>query len=88
MLVTLQAAFVPASESACDTSYFTSRYSWNHSDDHVNAASEFEDTSDDGTASNSSGCLSDKQDELVLFAERKLVYFVNIVFSNILLPKY
>lgn len=58
-----KAAFVPASESADDTSYFTSRYSWNHSDDHVNAASEFEDTSDDCSASGSSGCLSDKQDE-------------------------
>ncbi|XP_021747282.1 probable serine/threonine protein kinase IREH1 [Chenopodium quinoa] len=59
-----KAAFVPASESADDTSYFTSRYSWNHSDDHVNAASEFEDSSDDGSASGSSGYLSDKQDEL------------------------
>lgn len=65
MFIVPQAAFVPASESAYDTSYFTSRYSWNHSDDHVNATSEFEDTSDDDTASGSSGCLSDKQDELV-----------------------
>ena len=63
--VILQAAFVPSSDGAYDTSYFTSRYSWNHSDDHVNAACEFEDNSDDGTASGSSGYLSDKQEELV-----------------------
>jgi len=60
-----QAAFVPASESAYDTSYFTSRFSWNHSDDPATGASEFEDTSDDGTASGSSGRLSGKQDESV-----------------------
>lgn len=80
MLLISQAAFVPASESADDTSYFTSRYSWNHSDDHVNAASEFEDTSDDGTASGSSGCLSDKQDELVMFVVLELVYLVVVIF--------
>ncbi|KAK9278822.1 hypothetical protein L1049_028401 [Liquidambar formosana] len=59
-----KAAFVPASESALDTSYFTSRYSWNTSDDQAYAASEFEDSSDNGSISGSSGCLSDRQDEL------------------------
>lgn len=82
-----KAAFVPASDSAYDTSYFTSRFSWNHSDGHVNAASEFEDTSDDGTASGSSGRLSDKQDELGDEFDGGLAEFesasaVNYSFSN------
>uniref|UniRef100_A0A5B7AF07 non-specific serine/threonine protein kinase n=1 Tax=Davidia involucrata TaxID=16924 RepID=A0A5B7AF07_DAVIN len=59
-----KAAFVPASESALDTSYFTSRYSWNPSDEHVYAASEFEDSSDNGSISGSSSCLSNHHDEL------------------------
>ncbi|KAL8153554.1 hypothetical protein V2J09_011314, partial [Rumex salicifolius] len=59
-----KAAFIPASESADDTSYFTSRYSWNQSDDHISAASEFEDSSDDGTATGSSSGLSNRQEEL------------------------
>ncbi|KAJ8445055.1 hypothetical protein Cgig2_022575 [Carnegiea gigantea] len=82
-----EAAFVPASDSAYDTSYFTSRFSWNHSDGHVNAASEFEDTSDDGTASGSSGRLSDKQEELGDEFDGGLAEFesasaVNYSFSN------
>nr|DAD35746.1 TPA_asm: hypothetical protein HUJ06_006386 [Nelumbo nucifera] len=60
-----KAAFVPASESALDTSYFTSRYSWNPSDGCVYAASEFEDSSDCGSISGSSSCLSNGQDEQV-----------------------
>lgn len=60
-----QAAFVPASESALDTSYFTSRLSWNPSDEHVYSASEYEGSSDDGSVSGSSICLDNRQDELV-----------------------
>lgn len=63
-----QAAFVPSSESALDTSYFTSRFSWNPSDEHVYAASEFdlfEDSSDNGSMSGSSSCISNRHDELV-----------------------
>ncbi|KAJ4973870.1 hypothetical protein NE237_007044 [Protea cynaroides] len=59
-----KAAFVPASESALDTSYFTSRYSWNTSEDRVNAPSEFGDSSDSGSMSGSSSCPSDHPDEL------------------------
>ncbi|XP_057537927.1 probable serine/threonine protein kinase IREH1 [Amaranthus tricolor] len=81
-----KAAFVPSSDGAYDTSYFTSRYSWNHSDDHVNAACEFEDNSDDGTASGSSGYLSDKQEELgdecSGLAEFESGFDVNYSFSN------
>lgn len=58
-----QAAFVPSSESALDTSYFTSRYSWNPSDNQVMASEE--DSSDGDSMSGSSSCLSNRQDELV-----------------------
>lgn len=60
-----QAAFVPSSESVLDTSYFTSRFSWNPSDEHVYAASEYDD-SESGSTSGSSSCLSNRHDELVL----------------------
>ncbi|KAL6517922.1 putative serine/threonine protein kinase ireh1 [Orobanche minor] len=59
-----KAAFVPASEGATDTSYFTSRYSWNPSDEHVYAGSVFEDSSDNGSMSGCSSCLSDKHEEV------------------------
>ncbi|KAH0664586.1 hypothetical protein KY290_030494 [Solanum tuberosum] len=59
-----KAAFVPASEGALDTSYFTSRFSWNPSDEHVYAGSEYEGSSDDGSVSGSSSCLDYRQDEL------------------------
>lgn len=62
----MQAAFVPASESALDTSYFTSRYSWNTSDGLVYPESDAEDSSDADSLSGSSGCVSNRQDELVL----------------------
>lgn len=58
-----KAAFVPTSESALDTSYFTSRYSWNPSDDNAYPASDLEDSSDD-SLSGSSSCLSHRQDEV------------------------
>ncbi|XP_043704002.1 probable serine/threonine protein kinase IREH1 isoform X2 [Telopea speciosissima] len=58
-----KAAFVPASESALDTSYFTSRYSWNTSEDRADAPSEFDDSSDSGSLSGSSSCQSNRQDE-------------------------
>ncbi|XP_023898556.2 probable serine/threonine protein kinase IREH1 isoform X1 [Quercus suber] len=59
-----KAAFVPTSESALDTSYFTSRYSWNTSDDHAYPASDLEDSSDADSLSGSSSCLSHRQDEV------------------------
>ncbi|KAL9324420.1 hypothetical protein ACSQ67_009277 [Phaseolus vulgaris] len=59
-----KAAFVPASESALDTSYFTSRYSWNTSDGLVYPASDVEDSSDADSLSGSSSCLSNRQDEV------------------------
>ena len=65
MLRILQAAFVPSSDNALDTSYFTSRYSWNPSDEFVNEASEYEDSSDNGSMSGSSSCVSNHHEELV-----------------------
>ncbi|XP_047332435.1 probable serine/threonine protein kinase IREH1 [Impatiens glandulifera] len=60
-----QAAFIPASESALDTSYFTSRYTWNPSEEHVYHTSELEyDDSENGSTTGSSSCLSNRQDEL------------------------
>lgn len=56
---------MPASENALDTSYFTSRFSWNPSDERVYAASEFEDSTDSGSVSGSSSCLSNRHEELV-----------------------
>ncbi|XP_073137729.1 probable serine/threonine protein kinase IREH1 [Henckelia pumila] len=58
-----KAAFVPSSDGATDTSYFTSRYSWNPSDEHVYAHSEFEDSTDNGSISGSSSCLSNRHEE-------------------------
>ncbi|XP_062214799.1 probable serine/threonine protein kinase IREH1 [Phragmites australis] len=59
-----KAAFVPSSDSAFDTSYFTSRYSWNTSDENLYEAYEFEDSSDNGSLSGSSSCVSNRQDDM------------------------
>ncbi|KAM3294523.1 hypothetical protein ACQJBY_031433 [Aegilops geniculata] len=59
-----KAAFVPSSDSACDTSYFTSRYSWNPSDENIYEAYEFEDSSENGSLSGSSSCVSNHQDDM------------------------
>ncbi|KAL8110207.1 hypothetical protein AgCh_026062 [Apium graveolens] len=62
-----KAAFVPASESPMDTSYFTSRFTWNPSDEHVHAGSEFEDSSDSGSISGSSSCHSNRHGDVVQY---------------------
>lgn len=86
-----KAAFVPASESALDTSYFTSRYSWNLSDGQVYAASEYEDSSDNDSLSGSSSCMSPSHrggqdemgdDECGGLAEFESGSSVNYSFSN------
>ncbi|CAH8388697.1 unnamed protein product [Eruca vesicaria subsp. sativa] len=58
-----KAAFVPDSESAIDTSYFRSRYSWNTSDEQFFPSGEVEDYSDADTLSGSSGCSSNGHEE-------------------------
>ncbi|MBA0830477.1 hypothetical protein Goarm_015009 [Gossypium armourianum] len=81
-----KAAFVPSSESALDTSYFTSRYSWNPSDDHVYPGSEPDDSSDADSLSGSSGYLSNHQDEVGDecggLTEFESISSVNYSFSN------
>ncbi|XP_047339412.1 probable serine/threonine protein kinase IREH1 isoform X2 [Impatiens glandulifera] len=59
-----KAAFIPDSGNDLDTSYFTSRYTWNPSDEQV-YANEFEDDSENGSTSCSSSCLSNRHDEMV-----------------------
>ncbi|KAM1638237.1 hypothetical protein FF1_015956 [Malus domestica] len=59
-----KAAFVPTSESALDTSYFTSRFSWNPSDQHVYPPSDMDDSSDSDSLSGSSSCLSNRHEEV------------------------
>lgn len=61
----IQATFIPSFVSALDTSYFTSRYRWNTSQEHGYVASETEDSSDNGSISGGSSCLSNRHDEIV-----------------------
>ncbi|CAN8270243.1 unnamed protein product [Cochlearia groenlandica] len=58
-----KAAFVPESDSATDTSYFRSRYSWNTSDEQFFPTGEVEDYSDADSLSGSSGSLSNHHEE-------------------------
>ncbi|KAM5570371.1 putative serine/threonine protein kinase IREH1 [Rosa sericea] len=80
-----KAAFVPSSDSAMDTSYFTSRYSWNPSDEHVYPASDLDDSSDADSLSGSSS-LSNRHDEVVDecggLAEFESGSSINYSFSN------
>ncbi|XP_076904664.1 putative serine/threonine protein kinase IREH1 [Bidens hawaiensis] len=80
-----KAAFVPASESALDTSYFTSRYTWNTSEEHGYLASETEDSSDGDSMSGSSS-PTNRHDEVVDEyggpAEHGSPSSVNYSFSN------
>ncbi|RRT47783.1 hypothetical protein B296_00044115 [Ensete ventricosum] len=76
LLPILQAAFVPSSDNAFDTSYFTSRFSWNPSDEQIYEASEFEDSSDNGSISGNSSCLSNPHDELVCECDCCFIFFL------------
>ncbi|KAI3965471.1 hypothetical protein MKW92_042780 [Papaver armeniacum] len=59
-----KAAFIPAADSAYDTSYFTSRYIWSNADEHLSvAASDFDDMTETCSASCSSSSYSNQQDE-------------------------
>ncbi|XP_010487683.1 PREDICTED: probable serine/threonine protein kinase IREH1 [Camelina sativa] len=58
-----KAAFVPASESAIDTSYFRSRYSWNTSDEQFFPSGEVQDYSDADSLTNSSGSSNNHHEE-------------------------
>lgn len=75
-----QAAFVPASDSAFDTSYFTSRYSWTPSDGHFFASSQYED-SDDSDCMSDSSWISNRPDEVVSNMQ-VLVFFFHLYIYN------
>lgn len=84
LLLFSQAAFVPASDSALDTSYFTSRYSWTLSDGGVYPSNQFEDSGDSDSMSDSSG-ISNHPDEVVSNIE---VLSFHIVFVSMQLTYY
>ncbi|KAH9299631.1 hypothetical protein KI387_031313, partial [Taxus chinensis] len=54
----------PTADGALDTSYFTSRYTWNPSEGDVYSANDFEDMSDCGSSSGSSSSLINGPDEV------------------------
>ncbi|OVA19533.1 Protein kinase domain [Macleaya cordata] len=59
-----KAAFIPAAEGAYDTSYFTSRYIWSTTDEHLSvAASDFDDMTETCSVSCSSSSFSNQHDE-------------------------
>ena len=68
----MQAAFVPTSESPLDTSYFTSRISWNTLDEYVYPPSELDDSTDADSLSGSNSGMSTGHDEVV-FLNRSLL---------------
>ncbi|KAF6144794.1 hypothetical protein GIB67_016868 [Kingdonia uniflora] len=59
-----KAAFIPTAEGAYDTSYFTSRYLWNETDENFSAAAagDFDDTTDT-SISGSGSSYSNRHDE-------------------------
>ncbi|GMN46044.1 hypothetical protein TIFTF001_015229 [Ficus carica] len=59
-----KAAFVPTSESPLDTSYFTSRISWNTLDEYVYPPSELDDSTDADSLSGSNSGMSTGHDEV------------------------
>lgn len=56
--------FIPTTEAAHDTSYFTSRYVWNPEDENVHGGSDFDVFTDSYSGSSSS--FSNLQDEEVI----------------------
>ncbi|ONK65314.1 uncharacterized protein A4U43_C07F35850 [Asparagus officinalis] len=81
-----KAAFIPSSDSALDTSYFASRFPWNPSDEFINEASEYEDSSDNDSMSGGSSYVSNNHEEVGdgygSLAEFESDSSVNYSFSN------
>lgn len=79
-----KAAFVPTSDGALDTSYFTSRYMWNSSEGNVYSANNFEDISDCDSSSGSSSSFINGPDEVIDEGLAKIdnTPSVNYSFSN------
>lgn len=59
----MQAAFIPSPDSAHDTSYFASRYTWNSNDGRFETDPHFVDESDDESTSSGSTSDSDARPE-------------------------
>lgn len=79
-----KAAFVPTSDGALDTSYFTSRYMWNSSEGNAYSANNFEDISDCDSSSGSSSSFINGPDEMIDEGMAKFdnTPSVNYSFSN------
>jgi len=79
-----KAAFVPTSDGALDTSYFTSRYMWNSSEGNAYSANNFEDISDCDSSSGSSSSFINGPDEVIDEGMAKFdnTPSVNYSFSN------
>ncbi|GAB4858743.1 hypothetical protein Ancab_010217 [Ancistrocladus abbreviatus] len=58
-----KAMFIPSADSAYDTSYFMSRYIWNPDDEHVAGSSDFDEMTEAGSDSCTSGSFSNAADE-------------------------
>ena len=59
----MQAAFIPSPDSAHDTSYFASRYTWNSNDGRFETDPNFVDESDNESTSSGSTSDSDARPE-------------------------
>lgn len=59
----MQAAFIPSPDSAHDTSYFASRYTWNSNEGRFETDLHFVDESDDESTSSGSTSDSDARPE-------------------------
>lgn len=64
MYLTWQAAFIPSLDNAQDTSYFSSRFTWNSNDSHFMNDNSYNDSSDD--ESTCSGSSSDFEEAVRL----------------------
>ncbi|GAB2265364.1 hypothetical protein Dimus_000424 [Dionaea muscipula] len=58
-----KAMFIPSAEGAYDTSYFMSRYIWNPEDEHFRGGSDFDEMTETGSDSCTSGSFSNTPDE-------------------------
>lgn len=67
----MQAAFIPIPDTAYDTSYFTSRHSWNAVDTNAYQEHDMGDSSDCGSSSGSSSTLSSEQEGVGLCIDRR-----------------
>lgn len=78
-----KAAFIPSLDNAQDTSYFSSRFTWNSNDSHFMNDIPYDNSSDDeSTCSGSSSDFDEARDECGDMAEFGTTPPVNYSFSN------